>query len=306
MPQHDHPLPSGCAFSLRIDERRKGLDGAPRPAARPPGRPSRGRGNRRGLRGQPRARPRRPPEAAGAAAAARPRAARRRLPRGAQVPGAPGTRRSHARRSAGDAAQDGLERPRPFGKFPSRARDSRPVEMRAAEPPHPETRRGGGLSVEVRAQRTWPAGGGIVEDGRIRWRYSQRYRWKYRQRNTLAQGLCRGRRPRPSAAAPQGRQGRGRRSRAARSARRGPRASGPRRVKTSVKELSSPHEPAFPLFPRQPRACGRPGTMRSLRRRPSPQGQRRRRGGLPAGSAGGGERRRLGARREPHSWLSGA
>ena len=82
------------------------------------------------------------------------------------------------------------------------------------------------------ALSAWPAGGGIVEDGRIRWRYFQRYRWKYRQRKTLAQGLCRGRRPRPSAAAPQGRPGRGRRSRAAGSARRGARrgawASGPR------------------------------------------------------------------------------
>jgi hypothetical protein len=28
---HDHPLPSGSAFNLRIDERREGGDGAPRP-----------------------------------------------------------------------------------------------------------------------------------------------------------------------------------------------------------------------------------------------------------------------------------
>jgi len=142
---------------------------------------------RRGLRGQPRARLGGPREAAGTAAAAGAPAARRRLPRGAQVPGAPGTRRSHARGSAGGAVREELERLRPFGELPSRARDSRPVETRAAELSFSRARRGGGLSVEVRAQRTWPAGGGIVEDGRIRWRYFQRYRWKYRQRNTLAQ-----------------------------------------------------------------------------------------------------------------------
>jgi len=31
---HGHPLPSGCAFSLRIDERREGGHGAPRPPRR--------------------------------------------------------------------------------------------------------------------------------------------------------------------------------------------------------------------------------------------------------------------------------
>ncbi len=36
---HDHPLPSGSACSLRIDERREGGDGAP-PAPRPPRRGS--------------------------------------------------------------------------------------------------------------------------------------------------------------------------------------------------------------------------------------------------------------------------
>ena len=35
---HDHPLPSGSACSLRIDERREGGDGAP-PAPRPPRHP---------------------------------------------------------------------------------------------------------------------------------------------------------------------------------------------------------------------------------------------------------------------------
>ena len=43
----------------------------------------------------------------------------------------------------------------------------------------------------------------------------------------------------------------------------------------------------LPSPPRQPRARGRPGTMRRLGTRPSPQGRRRRRGWLPAGSAAG-------------------
>ena len=116
------------------------------------------------------------------------------------LPPAAGFREARRSGGAGDAAQlrapvgrrrgaarEELERLRPFGKPPSRARDPRPLEMRAAEPPSPEARRDGGVSVEVRAQRAWPAGRRMVENGRIRWRYLQRYRGKYRQRKTLAQ-----------------------------------------------------------------------------------------------------------------------
>ena len=46
----------------------------------------------------------------------------------------------------------------------------------------PQTRRDGGANVDVRAQRTRPAGGRMVAGGRIRWRYIQRCR----QRQTVA------------------------------------------------------------------------------------------------------------------------
>ena len=36
----DHPLPSGCAFSLRIDERREGGHGAPHAPGQPPWKPA--------------------------------------------------------------------------------------------------------------------------------------------------------------------------------------------------------------------------------------------------------------------------
>ena len=49
---HDHPLPSGSACSLRIDERREGGDGAP-PAPRPPRRGSTVREFRRILSSPP-------------------------------------------------------------------------------------------------------------------------------------------------------------------------------------------------------------------------------------------------------------
>ena len=42
MDSHDHPLPSGCAFSLRIDGRQEGGDGAPRPPRPPDAPPPRG------------------------------------------------------------------------------------------------------------------------------------------------------------------------------------------------------------------------------------------------------------------------
>ena len=62
----------------------------------------------------------------------------------------------------------------------------------------------------------------------------------------------------------------------------------------------------FPIFAPGDRACERPGMTRRSRKRPSPQGQRRARGALPAGSAARRERRRLCTRRAPYSWLTGA
>ena len=106
----------------------------------------------------------------------------------------------------------------------------------------PHARRDGGVNVDVRAPRTRPSGGGMVESGRIRWRYFQRYRWKYRQRNTVTQHPCRGRRPpaRPSAAAADGRPGRSCWSCAGRSAGRRARASDPRPVEMGAGGLFFP------------------------------------------------------------------
>jgi len=162
------------------------------------------------------------------------------------------------------------------------------------------------------ALSAWPAGGGIVEDGRIRWRYFQRYRWKYRQRKTLAQGLCRGRRPRPSAAAPQGRPGRGRRSRAAGSARRGARrgawASDPRPLKMRGGKAVFAQEAAIPSLPPAaagPRTAGRDekveeaafSTGSASPPRRAARRERRGCGGPPGGSAAAAEGRPAGAPR---------
>jgi len=196
--------------------------------------------------------------------------------------------------------------------------------MRAEEQSSPQARRDGGVNVDVRAPRTRPAGGGMVESGRIRWRYFQRYRWKYRQRNTVTQHMCRGRRPpaRPSAAAADGRPGRSCWSCAGRSAGRRARASDPRPVKMGAGGLFFPsaslaasppaagehvgtegslplrNRPFFIFHPRN-QARGRPCTTRRSRMRPSPQGQHRGRQALPAASAARRERRRLCTRRAP-------
>jgi len=180
-------------------------------------------GSRRGRppRRLPRAPGRRVPRAPGrrvprarataCAAGARPaaaghlaQAARRRLSRlsGRSAPKVVGSRNSTTRTAARSSRRPG--RRSPSGPRPS---SLSPLSAVVALPAAPR-RNGSGA---VGAAR----GGRMVESGRIRWRYLQRYRWKYRQRNTLAQHLCRGRRPRPSAAAARGRPGRGCRSCAA-------------------------------------------------------------------------------------------
>ena len=136
-----HPVArsaSGSTSAARAETARRGLRGQPRArpggppeAARPPGRPSRGR----------------PP-----AASARGRGNRRGRPPAASAAGFREARRSRGRRRSG-AAREELEPPRPRGELPSWARDPRPAKIGAAEPPSHEARRGGGLSVEVRAQR---------------------------------------------------------------------------------------------------------------------------------------------------------
>jgi hypothetical protein len=87
----------------------------------------------------------------------------------------------------------------------------------------------------------------------------------------------------------------------------------PAAAEDAGREGCLPSGSGHPLSSPGSRACGRPGTMRRLKRRPSPRRQRRRRGGLPGGSvaAAGGcpaaASPPLGAaRREPHSWLCSA
>ena len=112
---------------------------------------------------------------------------------------------------------------------------------------------------------------GDGHDGRIRWRYFQRYRWKYRQRKTVGQHLCWGRRPPARPSASDGRPCRGCRRCAGRSARRRARASDPRPVKMSAGALVCRQFTA--RFPRP--AAGDDGrgdlcSHRTMRPRPTP------------------------------------
>jgi len=217
-------------------------------------------------------------------------AARRRTWRAAAAVAAALAAAAARARRARPARDRWLEREALPPRLPWRLRRPRPVKMRAAEPSFPRARRGGGLSVEVRAPRTWPAGGGMAKmAGSVGGTSNDtvgstangiRSHSDYPGAATTAfrgcvSGKTRPRPPEPRRPEPRRPEPR-RRKRATRRA--GPRPAAAegagREGCPSLRKRPSLSSPGS-------RACGRPGTMRRSRMRPSPQGRRRRRRGAP-------------------------